>query len=213
MDEKYFYTRKLPHWQPTGQTFFVTYRLAGSLPVAVINGLKDEYSNKKKDPENQSAENKYILREQYFHAFEHALEKNLNQPHWLKNDSVASIVLNSLLFNNNKQYTLWCCCIMSNHVHILLYPFPGCPLLHAILQNHKKFTSRESNKVLGRSGTFWAEESYDTIIRDDTHFYNCIKYSINNPVKAGLVKKWTDWKGTWLHPELEKDYRLDNSQV
>jgi len=85
-------------------------------------------------------------------------------------------------------------------------------LLSSILQNHKKISAKKSNKILNRSGAFWSKESFDTIIRNDTHFFRRINYSINNPVKAGLVNKWKDWKWTYLHPELERDYMLDNSQ-
>ncbi|MFC0771887.1 transposase [Terrimonas alba] len=98
---------------------------------------------------------------------------------------------------------------MSNHVHILIRLLPGAPSLNVILQNHKKFTAVQSNKLLNRSGPFWAEESFDTIIRDNTHFYNIVHYIIQNPVKAGLVNNWCDWKWNYLHPELDKEYRLD----
>jgi REP element-mobilizing transposase RayT len=116
--------------------------------------------------------------------------------------------MESLLFNNNKQYTIWCATIMSNHVHILLSTFPESPLLNVILQNHKKFTAVHGNKALGRSGKFWAEESYDTIIRDNDHFFRTVHYIINNPVKTGLAGKWNDWKWTYMHPEMKKDFLL-----
>jgi putative transposase len=208
MDEKYFYNRKLPHWQPAEETFFITYRLAGSLPIAVINKLKENYSYQKKLPENQSPQNKEGLRQEYFETFENELENNLNEPHWLKKDEIAVIVMDSLLFNNNKQYILWCACLMSNHVHILLSTLPNSHLLNVLLQNHKKFTAVQSNKILNRSGAFWAEESYDTIIRDDAHFFRSVNYCIQNPVKAGLTRNWFDWKWTYIHPELEKEYKL-----
>ena len=208
MNDKYFYTRKLPHWQPAEETFFVTYRLAGSLPISVISNLKQWYILQKNNPENQTHERKEIIREDYFNSFEKELEKNLNEPHWLKKDEVAGIVLDSLLFNNNKQYTLWCTCIMSNHVHVLLSILSNSPLLNVVLQNHKKFTAVQSNKILNRSGVFWAEESYDTLIRNDAHFFHSVNYIIQNPVKAGLVKNWIEWKWTYIHPELSKEYRM-----
>ncbi len=169
----------------------------------------EKYIYQKSLPENQSQDSKECLREEYFEAFENELEKNLNEPHWLKDNSIASIVIDSLLFNNDKQYILWCACLMSNHVHIVISMLPGSPLLNKILQNHKKFTAVQCNKILKRSGAFWAEESYDTIIRDDAHFFRSVNYCIQNPVKAGLVNNWFDWKWTYLHPELQKEYRLN----
>lgn len=37
-----FYQRHLPHFQPLGYAFFVTFRLANSLPVSVIKELTAE---------------------------------------------------------------------------------------------------------------------------------------------------------------------------
>ncbi|MEI9807785.1 MAG: hypothetical protein WDO16_07855 [Bacteroidota bacterium] len=208
MDEKYFYTRKLPHWQPPEETFFVTYRLAGSLPVEIILRLKENYIYLKNLPGNKSQERKEILRQEYWDAFENELEKNLNEPHWLRDERIAKIVMDSLLFNNITLYTLWCACLMSNHVHILLSTLINSPLLNVIMQNHKKFTAVQGNKVLKRPGKFWAEESYDTIIRDNDHFFRVARYILNNPVKAGLVKKWDDWKWTYIHPDMKDDFLL-----
>jgi putative transposase len=208
MDEKYFYDRKLPHWQPPEGTYFITYRLAGSIPVSIINTLMENYVYQKSLPENQSDISKKILREEYFNNFDIELEGNLNDPHWLKNENIAKLVMTSLLFYNNKQYTIWSVCIMSNHVHVVLTLLQGSQLLNKILQSHKRFTAVEANKLLQRSGAFWAEESYDTIIRNDLHFYRSVNYCIQNPVKAGLVRIWSDWCWTFIHPELEEDFKL-----
>jgi hypothetical protein len=35
-----FYQRNLPHWQPTNAEFFITFRLAGSLPKQAISMLR-----------------------------------------------------------------------------------------------------------------------------------------------------------------------------
>ena len=37
---KIYYERNLPHWHPPGATFFLTYRLAGSIPLAVLRQMK-----------------------------------------------------------------------------------------------------------------------------------------------------------------------------
>jgi putative transposase len=208
MDEHYFYRRKLPHWQPAEGTFFITYRLAGSLPLQVIASLKEIYQQQKMCPDNQTQEREEIIRQDYFFAFENEMEKTLNEPHWLKNSEVAKIVMDSLLFNNNKHYTLWCACLMSNHVHILLSTLKNSPLLNVILQNHKKFTAVQCNKILRRTGQFWAEESFDTVIRNNSHFFSVVHYIINNTVKAGLVKKWNDWKWTYLHPDMREEFMV-----
>ena len=67
-----------------------------------------------------------------------------------------------------------------------------------ILQSVKRFTANQINKIEGRTGTLWHNESYDTTIRNEIHLHNAINYTLNNPVAAGLVKEWWEWKGTKL---------------
>ena len=66
----------------------------------------------------------------------------------------------------------------------------------------KGSTARMCNLELNRSGAFWAHESYDHFIRNEKELANVIAYILNNPVKAGLVDEWTDWKFSFVHPDL-----------
>jgi len=40
---KQFYRRCLPHWQIPEATYFITYRLAGSIPMAVVRQIRAQY--------------------------------------------------------------------------------------------------------------------------------------------------------------------------
>jgi hypothetical protein len=42
LDYQYFYRKNLPHFQPSGATLFVTFRLAGSIPMALLAQWKKE---------------------------------------------------------------------------------------------------------------------------------------------------------------------------
>jgi putative transposase len=198
---KYFYRRKLPHWQPPHGTFFITYRLAGSVPKSNTSKLKPEYQRNKKQRLKKAE-----APERYFELFEQNLENNVNGPHWLKIDQIASIVHESLHFRNTIDYQLWAECIMSNHVHLLLSPLKEDLLLNKILQNHKKFTAVHCNKYLKKRGSFWQAESFDTLIRNNNHFFNCVHYTLQNPVKAGLVTNWKEWKWSYINPKIEEAY-------
>ena len=55
------------------------------------------------------------------------------------------------------------------------------------------YTANECNKLLGRSGAFWEDESYDHCPRDGTEVVRIVEYLEMNPVKAGLVSKPEDW--------------------
>jgi REP element-mobilizing transposase RayT len=69
--------------------------------------------------------------------------------------------------------------------------------LQDILHSVKRHSSNKINKAESRSGKLWQKESFDTTIRNEKHLFYAIKYTLNNPVKAGLVSNWRDWKGTW----------------
>ncbi|MEO8042274.1 MAG: transposase, partial [Acidobacteriota bacterium] len=122
---------------------------------------------------------------------------------------------------NHSAYSLHAYCIMANHVHSLFTPFLGersltevkrknrtafqstDPTLTSIMQSIKGYTGREANKFLGRKGQFWETESYDHEVRDAKEFGNIKSYILNNPVKAGFVRDWRDWKWSWVTPSSE----------
>jgi REP element-mobilizing transposase RayT len=81
---------------------------------------------------------------------------------------------------------------MPNHAHILITPEPGIELPD-IMHSIKSYTAHEANKILNRSGQFWAVEYFDRYIRDYRHFATTIKYIEDNPVKARLCKSPEEW--------------------
>ena len=86
---------------------------------------------------------------------------------------------------NLKHYELHAFVVMANHVHLLATP--RVPVSE-LTQSLKKFTGRECNRLLGRTGEpFWQDESYDRLVRDDAEFARIASYIETNPVRAGLV--------------------------
>lgn len=127
---KTYYKRNLPHYQPPGHTFFVTYRLDGSLPIEVIKKLKAErekalkeiscYINIKVRKEKYKA-----YQSQYFSKFDKLLDNSSYGPKWLKEDPVAQIVKDALHYYDVNTYNLICYTIMPNHVHQVFTPIVG----------------------------------------------------------------------------------------
>ena len=199
-----FYRRRLPHWQPENGTFFVTTRLAGSLPKKVIIELKKSHELKKKELRATGLKGKQLKEalskcsELYFGKFDHLLDDANSGPTWLQEKAIANIVKNSFHFFDKDRYELICYTIMSNHVHLILHGLDR--KLFRVMQSIKRGSSRESNKLLDRVGEpFWHPESYDRLIRDDQELARKIIYTLNNPVKAGLVGHWTEWSYNYVH--------------
>ncbi len=63
---KIFYQCNLPHFQPIGYSFFVTFRLTGSLPLYIIKKLKNEGDVKLKEiAEMKSINERFIEYKKY----------------------------------------------------------------------------------------------------------------------------------------------------
>ncbi len=90
-----FYRRNLPHWQPEGAYYFITFRLAGSLPKKAIAKLRQEQRtllSLAKDS-SRSTDRLSVLRERIhkniFNKYDQLLDGNKLGPTWLSNPKVA----------------------------------------------------------------------------------------------------------------------------
>lgn len=160
-----FYKRNLPHWQEPGAEYFVTFRLAGSLPKDVVRQMKvsrDVF----KDTYHQEVD--YQLRTRRFESllfkkYESLLDGQSTGPRWLMEKNISAIVMEALHFRDSKEYDLYAYCIMSNHVHLV---FRDLSINHVdqktektfpvtkIMQGLKSYTGLMANKELSRTGSF-----------------------------------------------------------
>ena len=83
---------------------------------------------------------------------------------------------------------------MSNHYHIIATDPLG--VLPAFVECLNKLIAKALNASLGRWENLWASEpaSYVRLLDDDA-VVDKIAYALCNPVKAGLVKRGSDWPG------------------
>ena len=210
---KTLYKNRLPHIAPLGATFFVTFRLADSLPITVIQSLKAEFEQKcqqlkKEKPPNLQARIR-DERKRYFGKFDHQLDTLRYGNCYLNQPEIAQIVAQKLHEFDKVHYNLHAYCIMPNHVHVLLDTSqqliieeeifeedaaPQYVQLHDIMRLIKGGSARFANVALGRKGTFWMKDSYDHYVRNEKEWGNIITYILNNPVNAGLVNDWQEWR-------------------
>lgn len=194
-----FYDRKLPHIQPIGATYFITFRLYGSVPIHVLKSLREQRAELEEQYKND-IDALRVARKRWFGCFDESLDTATNEPYWLRKDEIAEIVSSALHFYDGKSYTLHAFCIMPNHVHLLITLLPDAPPLYKILKSIKWFTARQSNLILNLTGNpFWAQESYDHIVRKNGEFERVVEYIVQNPVKARLVVEVRDWKWTFCN--------------
>lgn len=119
------YRRNLPHLQPPGATFFVTFRLAGSLPqnlVRLWNHEREWLAHLARTNVTYYDQVKRDFEKAWFRKFERLLDGATIGPVWLKDESVASKLAESLHYRDGKVYRLDAFTIMSNHVHMIVKP-------------------------------------------------------------------------------------------
>ena len=114
-----------------------------------------------------------------------------------------SIALKHCLFENGKRIELYAAVIMPNHVHLLLAPLEGDlaePFsLAEIMKSIKGISARNINKLLGRRGQLWQDESFDRIMRA-TEFDFKKNYILANPIDAGLCCRPEEYRWLWVQP-------------
>jgi REP element-mobilizing transposase RayT len=206
-DHREFYQRHLPHWQPPGATLFVTFRLAGSLPIEAIKILQEEQGETQASTTygNEHQNQGFLEEKRSFRKWDLALDSSNTGLQWLKQPAIAEILVEALHYRHMQFFDLFAYCIMPNHVHVVFKPLKMAEneyyVLNRIMQSMKRHTARQANRALGRKGKFWQAESYDHVIRDGQELNRIINYVISNPVKAGLVDRWEDWPWTYVRDE------------
>ena len=211
------YRRNLPHIQPVGSCFFVTFRLYESLPKVESDKLKLKYQAQLYDLHkviNDKLRNEAIfsLIKHLFAKLDDLIDSTENGPHHLKNNEIRELVSKELFRFDGNLYNLIAYSIMSNHVHILIDTsiqldemkqegiIENYVQLDQIMKRIKGPTAVYCNRKLGLSGKFWERESYDMYIRNEKMFNNVLLYILNNPVKAGIVNNWKDYPGNYCKP-------------
>lgn len=181
--------RKLPHWVQKNVWYFITFRLADSIPKHKKEEIrkarelwKKEYANIKRKAFTKAD---WILYNKLFHE---NVEKLLNAGYgkcWMKKKENADIVANALLYFKKERYLLDEWVVMPNHVHVLVKPLENY-YIGDILHSWKSFTANQINKREGLAGQLWMSESYNHIVRNKKAFKSIGRYINLNPEKAGI---------------------------
>jgi REP element-mobilizing transposase RayT len=183
----------LPHVKREGASYFITFRLADSLPKEVLLQFKQQQAEKLRNLPTGNRAGQEEAEREYHRKIERYLDRGVGECH-LKRPDVADMVANALMHLHEKHYLLDEWVVMPNHLHLILWPMPN-HVLSEILRSRKRYTARQANLLLGRTGeSFWQHESYDHWIRNDQEKARIRRYIRNNPVIAGLCRLPEEWR-------------------
>jgi REP element-mobilizing transposase RayT len=132
-----------------------------------------------------------------------------------------TIVLNALRYFHNVRYELFAACVMPDHVHLLMQPWPKendakgnivfwslSDLLHSI----KSFSAHEINKLEHKTGGVWENERFDRYVRSDCDLQEKFHYILRNPWNAGLAGPNENYPWIWTQDDEfrgESSFRRD----
>ncbi len=188
--------RKLPHWVQAGAVCFVTWRVADSLPLKVLNELDRQIAEllrsndlddmgdwkhelRRRDPTQRGRIqwNLFAIRDRFLDAgYGDCL---------LALPNCSRIVLDGLCKFDEDRYFLTDLVIMPNHVHFMA-AFRDEQEFLKQCTDWKRYMAREINRLIGRRGDFWQVDQFDHLIRSPDQFDHYRRYIANNPSQAKL---------------------------
>ena len=202
------YRRDLPHWRYAGASYFVTFRLADSLPASALQEMREatalwesKRTAERNAPGGQVSETTREAHELFQKEQFIRMEQHLDLGHGscvLRDTAARRMAEDAIGYFQGTRCRLAAWVVMPNHIHALCHPLEGWEL-EDLMASWKKHSAREINQLLGRSGPLWQPESYDRIIRDGDHFRRVVRYIVRNPVKACLSQ---DEAAVWVSPGI-----------
>ena len=198
--------RRLPHWKCDGAIYWVTFRLADSIPREMIQTWKLEREDwLSYHPESWSE----MIGKEYEQRFGERIENWLDAgtgSRALAREDVREVVKACFFRFDGEHLVVHSAVVMPTHVHLLIEPLEvvsgssgngqtGVSASHSgsefhdlskLLKGIEGACARAASRILGTSGTFWLEESFDHIVRSEAQYHHFLQYIAENPVKAVL---------------------------
>ena len=177
--------RRLPHWHQSGVAYFITFRLADSLPQSLLWQWRDERATWLRwHPQPWLAAEQREYEEKFIRRIQQWLDAGMGACH-LRRPDMRMQIRSCLLHFDGMRYDIDAFVLMPNHVHAIFAPRDGYDL-SPLLKGIKGVSANRCNKLLATKATFWMDESYDHIVRDAKELAAFRDYIAENPNKAGL---------------------------
>ena len=126
--------------------------------------------------------------------FYHIMVQGMNREFIFKDNYHIKFYKNIISKNlKNSNITILAYCIMNNHAHFLIY----CQNIHYLSKFMQKVNLSYShfyNKKNNRVGFVFRDRYRSQDILNKKQLYTCLHYIHNNPVKAKIVEKMSDYK-------------------
>ncbi|MBP1924324.1 REP element-mobilizing transposase RayT [Sedimentibacter acidaminivorans] len=122
----------------------------------------------------------------------HIVQRGNNKEYIFKNDDVKKQLLNIIVESKEiMRFEIYGFVIMDNHYHIVIrsHEVPISQIMHRIDLKFSKYYNCTYNK----SGHVFQDRYKGILVKDDKYLLSLIRYVHQNPVKAKMCKKVSDY--------------------
>ncbi len=176
----------LPHWVQPGSSYFFTFRLADSVPQALLlEWIRQRNAWLAHHPQPWSQTDTLEYAERFTERMDAWLDAGYGSCA-LRDAEIRKRVEEAITKFDGLRLHLDSVVIMPNHVHLILKPNDD-ENVFKLIGGMKGYSARICNAVLGRTQqAFWMEDSYNRIVRDFHELRAFRDYIRRNPVEAKL---------------------------
>ena len=161
--------KDLPHWSDRDGIYFVTFRLADSLPFdrpAIVSEIERRLE--------ADASREFL-------DHDRQLDRGIGSC-VLRDPAACAVMADALKRFDGDRYSLFAWTVMPNHVHVVARIFGSEP--SRVIHSWKSYTANQINRRIGKSGALWQRDYFDYIVRDVNELRRVCEYVRENPQSA-----------------------------
>ncbi len=181
---------QLPHWEVERGIYFITIRCTNSLPSEVKRRIQEIQISLAETSSDHSDFQQ--LQRQYFLCLEKYQDRGLGFTPFL-DEACCERALSSFKALENLGWHIEHNALMPNHVHLVVRSEEAADMAKT-WSEWKGRLAFECNRVLNRQGSFWQNDWFDHVCRNENETARVVSYVLNNPIKAKLGRNYK-WVG------------------
>lgn len=133
------------------------------------------------------------IKSEYIHVITQGIKKEYIFKKDMYKNEYIKLLRETIEMKNYKELHILAYCVMDNHAHLLIHT-KDIKKLSGVMSKVNTSYGIFYNKTENRVGYVFRNRYYSQEIMDEKHLYNTIVYIHNNPVKANMVEKMSDYK-------------------
>lgn len=132
---------------------------------------------------------------------------NYQQPVFEKTEDYEKYLQWLTEYSRKYSLKIWAYCLMTNHVHFVVVPAKDDALARTFNTLHMRY-AQYYNRKTNSHGHLW-QGRYFSCVLDEGHLYAAMRYVENNPARAGIVQKASEYKWSSAHAHISDNVKVD----